>query len=111
MSLEQLAKQRAEAWTSAPYDEETQATAKRIIELGGDDLINAFYQDLDFGTGGLRGIMGVGTNRINRYTLGLATQGLANYLSSQLPGQLHSVAIAFDSRNNSKKFSKEILPL
>jgi phosphoglucomutase len=108
MSLEQQAKQRAEAWTKAPYDEETQKIAREIIEQGGDDLINAFYQDLDFGTGGLRGIMGVGTNRVNRYTLGLATQGLANYLASQLPGKQHKVAIAFDSRNNSKKFSTEI---
>lgn len=108
MSLEQQAKQRAEAWTKAPYDEKTQQTAREIIARGGDDLINAFYQDLDFGTGGLRGIMGVGTNRVNRYTLGLATQGLANYLTKQLPGKSHKVAIAFDSRNNSKKFSTEI---
>lgn len=108
MSLEQQAKQRAEAWTRAPYDEETQKTAREIIQKGGDDLINAFYQDLDFGTGGLRGIMGVGTNRVNRYTLGLATQGLANYLAKQLPGKKHKVAIAFDSRNNSKTFSSEI---
>ena len=108
MSLEQQAKQRAEAWTRAPYDKQTQETARKIIEEGGDALIDAFYQDLDFGTGGLRGIMGVGTNRVNRYTLGLATQGLANYLASQLPGKTHKVAIAFDSRNNSKKFSKEI---
>lgn len=108
MSLEQLAKQRAEAWTKAPYDETTQQKAREIIAQGGDELINAFYQDLDFGTGGLRGIMGVGTNRVNRYTLGLATQGLANYLAIQLPGKQHKVAIAFDSRNNSKKFSQEI---
>lgn len=108
MSLEQLAKQRAEIWTEGPYDEETKRIAAELITKGGDNLLDAFYQDLDFGTGGLRGIMGVGTNRVNRYTLGLATQGLANYMAQQFPGKSHKVAIAFDSRNNSKKFSEEI---
>ena len=108
MELELLAKQRAEVWTKAPYDEETRKIAADIIAQGGDALLDAFYQDLDFGTGGLRGIMGVGTNRVNRYTLGLATQGLANYLSKQVQGKGLKVAIAFDSRNNSKKFSQEI---
>ncbi len=108
MSLEQLAKQRAEVWTQGPYDDQTKEIARKILNEGGDELLDAFYQDLDFGTGGLRGIMGVGTNRVNRYTLSLATQGLANYLAKQLPGKQHKVAIAFDSRNNSKKFSEEI---
>jgi phosphoglucomutase len=99
---------RAEQWTQAPYDSETQAAAKKMIEEKGDGLMDAFYKDLDFGTGGLRGIMGVGTNRINRYTLGAATQGLANYLNQQLKGEIIKVAIAFDSRHNSQKFARQV---
>lgn len=108
MSLEQEVLQRAKAWTTGTYNLKTQAEVKELIERGGDELIDSFYKDLDFGTGGLRGIMGVGTNRINRYTLGLATQGLSNYLIQQFPGEEISVAIAHDSRNNSKEFSHQV---
>src|SRR5690606_24688326 len=108
MSLEQEVLQRAKAWTTETYDLKTQTEVKALIEQGGDALIDAFYKDLDFGTGGLRGIMGAGTNRINRYTLGMATQGLSNYLLQQFPNEEISVAIAHDSRNNSKEFSHEI---
>jgi phosphoglucomutase len=100
--------ERAGAWLKAPYDAETQAEAQKIIDAGGDALIDAFYQDLDFGTGGLRGIMGVGTNRINKYTLGATTQGLANYLNAQFPKEEVKVAIAYDSRHNSKSFSRQV---
>lgn len=102
------AKERAEAWLQAPYDEATQAETQKLINEGGDALMDAFYQDLDFGTGGLRGIMGVGTNRVNKYTLGAATQGLANYLNAQFPNEQIKVAIAYDSRHNSKSFSRQV---
>ena len=78
-----LATQNATLWTSDLFDAETRAEAQALLEQGGDTLIEPFYKDLDFGTGGMRGIMGVGTNRINAYTLGLATQGLAE-LRAQL---------------------------
>lgn len=108
MSLEQKILDKARSWTSGPYDKETQQEVKNIIEKGGDDLIDAFYKDLDFGTGGLRGVMGAGTNRINRYTLGMATQGLSNYLLKSFPGEQVSVAIAHDSRNNSRLFATQV---
>lgn len=108
MSLEQEVLQKAQAWTTEPYNLRTQKEAQQLIEKGGDELMDAFYKDLDFGTGGLRGIMGVGTNRINRYTLGMATQGLCNYLKEQFPNEKISVAIAHDSRNNSKEFSRQV---
>lgn len=102
------AAERAQAWLQAPYDEETQKATQALLDAGGDALNDAFYQDLDFGTGGLRGIMGVGTNRINKYTLGAATQGLANYLNAQFPNEQVSVAIAHDSRHNSKPFARQV---
>lgn len=108
MSLEQEVLQKAQAWTTEPYNLRTQKEAQQLIEKGGDELMDAFYKDLDFGTGGLRGIMGVGTNRINRYTLGMATQGLCSYLKEQFPNEKISVAIAHDSRNNSKEFSRQV---
>lgn len=100
--------QRAKPWAQKPYDRKTRDEAAELIEKGGDELIDAFYTDLDFGTGGLRGKMGVGTNRINRYTLGTATQGLANYLKGQFPGQNHRVAIAHDSRHNSNFYAHRV---
>ncbi|CAM9294861.1 unnamed protein product [Pylaiella littoralis] len=102
------AAKRAKAWLKPPYDAETQKATQALLDQGGDALADAFYQDLDFGTGGLRGIMGVGTNRINKYTLGAATQGLANYLNAQFPGEEVKVAIAHDSRHNSKSFSQQV---
>lgn len=102
------AAERAQAWLKAPYDEETQKATQALLDQGGDALNDAFYQDLDFGTGGLRGIMGTGTNRINKYTLGAATQGLANYLHKQFPNEAIKVAIAHDSRHNSKPFARQV---
>ena len=102
--MDATVKQRAEIWTQPPFDEATIAEVKRLIEEDTDEIVDAFYQNLSFGTGGLRGIMGVGTNKINKYTIGLATQGLANYLKKQGSTPL-SVAIAFDSRNNSDYFA------
>ena len=108
MSLEQDVLQKAQGWTTKTYNVKTREEVKQLIEKGGDELIDAFYKDLDFGTGGLRGIMGAGTNRVNRYTLGMATQGLSNYLKKQFQNQEISVAIAHDSRNNSKEFSHQV---
>ncbi len=108
MTLEQEVLLKAQAWDHSNYDLATRQEVKALIENGGDPLTDAFYKDLDFGTGGLRGVMGAGTNRVNKYTLGAATQGLANYLKKQFPGEDISVAIAHDSRNNSKLFSHQV---
>ena len=99
---------KAETWLSETYDESTRAAVRELIRQGGEALADAFYQDLDFGTGGLRGVMGPGTNRINRYTLGAATQGLAHYLKSQFPDQSLRVAIAYDSRHNSREYAQAV---
>ncbi len=111
MNNEELLKQvkaKAEQWLGPQYDEETRAAVKQLLDAEDKtDLIEAFYKDLEFGTGGLRGIMGPGTNRMNIYTVGMATQGLANYLKDcfkDLP-QI-SVAIGHDVRNNSRKFAE-----
>src|SRR3712207_3798728 len=79
-----------------------------LQQKGGDDLADAFYRNLEFGTGGLRGLMGIGTNRMNKYTVGMATQGYANYLIKSFPGQEVKVAIAHDSRNNSRFFAETV---
>lgn len=101
--------EKANYWTSDAFDEATRKHVQQLIENNPEELVECFYQDLDFGTGGLRGIMGVGTNRINQYTLGMATQGLCNYLKAQHPGKEDlSVAIAHDSRNNSKTFARQV---
>lgn len=97
---------RALSWTRFPFDETTRAEAQALLETGGNALADAFYQDLDFGTGGLRGVMGTGTNRVNRYTIGQATQGLCNFLREKYTGQEIRVAIAHDSRNNSPRFAR-----
>ncbi len=76
--------EKANYWTTESFDEDTRTHVKDLIANNPQELVECFYQDLDFGTGGLRGIMGVGTNRINQYTLGMATQGLCNYLKSRL---------------------------
>lgn len=98
--------EKAKLWLTDTFDEETKNTIRTWIDTNSDDLEDSFYRELEFGTGGMRGIMGVGTNRLNKYTLGQATQGLANYLHSQFPDQEIKVAIAYDVRNNSKEFGK-----
>ncbi|AFR35794.1 phospho-sugar mutase [Riemerella anatipestifer] len=97
---------KAKLWLTGAFDEETRQTVKQLIDTNSPELEDAFYKNLEFGTGGMRGIMGVGTNRLNKYTLGQATQGLANYLHQQFPNQEIKVAIAYDVRNNSKEFGK-----
>ncbi len=100
-------KKQAQVWLDGNYDEETKQQVKDLMENNEQELVESFYRDLEFGTGGLRGIMGVGTNRMNIYTVGMATQGLSNYLKknfSELPEI--KVAIAHDSRNNSRLFAE-----
>src|SRR5690625_2513451 len=92
-------------WLNGTYDDATKEYIKQQSEKSPDDLEDAFYKDLEFGTGGLRGLMGVGTNRINKYTIGMATQGFANYLNKSTSGKA-SVVIAYDSRNNSRFFAE-----
>lgn len=96
---------RVNLWLQDNYDKKTKEIIRSLIEKNSDELTEAFYRDLEFGTGGLRGIMGIGTNRMNKYTVGAATQGLANYLKQQFKNQEISVAISFDSRNNSDYFA------
>ncbi|WP_312820091.1 phospho-sugar mutase [Kaistella carnis] len=98
--------EKAKLWLTDTFDEETQKTVQEWIDTNSDELEDSFYRELEFGTGGMRGIMGVGTNRLNKYTLGQATQGLANYLHQQFPNQEIKVAIAYDVRHNSKEFGK-----
>jgi len=96
----------AKRWLEGDFDPETKT---KIIELRNNDpagFEDAFYRNLEFGTGGLRGIMGVGTNRMNKYTVGMATQGLANYIKNHVEGDNLSVCVSYDSRNNSKLFAK-----
>ncbi|MGY5255162.1 phospho-sugar mutase [Sphingobacterium spiritivorum] len=94
-------------WLGSEYDQETVDQVRRLIDQNEEtELIDSFYRDLEFGTGGLRGIMGVGSNRMNKYTIGKATQGLANYLKKQFPGQEIKVAVSYDSRNNSQSFGR-----
>ncbi|WP_373797563.1 phospho-sugar mutase [Kaistella sp.] len=98
--------EKAKLWLTDTFDEETQTTIQQWIDAGSDELEDSFYKELEFGTGGMRGIMGVGTNRLNKYTLGQATQGLANYLHQSFANQEIKVAIAYDVRHNSKEFGK-----
>ncbi|MBE8713002.1 phospho-sugar mutase [Sphingobacterium hungaricum] len=96
---------RVQQWLSSQYDEQTRGLVQKLVDQTDQtELIDSFYKELEFGTGGLRGIMGVGSNRINKYTLGKATQGLANYLKKQYPGQAIKVSVSYDSRNNSQEF-------
>ncbi|NCT09514.1 MAG: phospho-sugar mutase [Flavobacteriia bacterium] len=98
--------QKATAWLTPTFDAETKAEIQNLIDNNPNDLADRFYKDMEFGTGGMRGVMGVGTNRINKYTLGRATQGLSNYLLKNVKKPEIKVAIAYDCRHNSKKFAK-----
>jgi len=100
---------KAKKWTSKNFDQATREEIKKLLDAGDiKELENRFYTNLDFGTGGMRGIMGAGTNRMNKYTVGVATQGLASYLLKNHPdASKMGVAIAYDSRNNSPLFARE----
>src|SRR5882672_7817739 len=98
--------QKVNAWLNSDFDQATRDTIATLQKENEAELADAFYRNLEFGTGGLRGIMGVGTNRMNKYTVGMATQGYANYLKQSFPGDQVKVAIAHDSRNNSRFFAE-----
>ena len=98
--------EKAKSWLTETFDEEIRLQVQALIDENSSELEDSFYKNLEFGTGGMRGIMGVGTNRLNKYTLGQATQGLTDYLHQQFPQEDIKVAIAYDVRNNSKKFGK-----
>jgi phosphoglucomutase len=104
--MEAMIQERVQKWLDGNYDQSTKNTIHELLIQNPNELMDAFYKDLEFGTGGLRGIMGVGTNRINQYTIGMATQGFANYLISCFPSEQIRVAIAHDSRNNSRSFAE-----
>ncbi|HNX06127.1 MAG TPA: phospho-sugar mutase [Bacteroidales bacterium] len=107
MEIDKKIIQKAQQWLTDDYDEETRRQVQQMIDKNPEELVESFYKNLEFGTGGLRGIMGAGTNRMNKYTVGMATQGLANYLKKMFPGQEQiKVAVAFDSRNNSIYFAQ-----
>ena len=101
--IDQAIQEKVNSWLNGAIDEESK---RQINAMSEAELIDSFYKDLEFGTGGLRGIMGPGSNRINKYTIGMATQGLANYLLKSFPNDEIKVAIAYDSRNNSKFFAE-----
>jgi len=95
-----------EKWLEGSYDEDSKNEIRKLMKTDESALEDAFYRDLEFGTGGLRGIMGIGTNRMNKYTVAMATQGLANYIKQEVKGKTPTAVIACDSRNNSRYFSE-----
>lgn len=99
-------KAKAQTWLGSEYNEETRNEVMEMLEKDEKKLIDAFYQDLEFGTGGLRGIMGAGTNRMNIYTIGMATQGLSNYIKKVCGINGIRVAVGYDCRNNSRYFAE-----
>ncbi len=108
LQLDPDVQKRVQAWLDGPFDEETKAEIRKLIQDNPKELSNAFFKDLSFGTGGMRGLMGIGTNRINVYTIRIATQGLANYIEKQPPADRgFSVFIGYDVREHSKEFAEE----
>lgn len=99
---------RAQKWLDGDFDAKTKEEVKYLMDNDPKELTESFYRDLEFGTGGLRGIMGAGTNRMNVYTVGMATQGLSNYLKIAFPGEEIGVAVSHDCRNNSRKFAERV---
>ena len=106
--LELTVLSKAQKWLDGDYDAATKEQVKLLMDNDMKELTESFYKDLEFGTGGLRGIMGVGSNRMNIYTVGTATQGLANYLKKNFAGEKVRVAVAHDSRNNSRMFAERV---
>jgi phosphoglucomutase len=102
------AREKAQEWLSQAIDNETKTAIENLLNGPEAQLEDAFYTDLEFGTGGMRGVMGVGSNRVNKYTFGMATQGLSNYLLKSFPNQNIKVAIAHDCRNNSQYFARMV---
>ncbi len=108
MHIEKNILDKVNEWLTPTFDEKTQKEIKEMMTSSPKDLEESFYKNLEFGTGGMRGIMGVGTNRINKYTLGKNTQGLSNYLKKVFPGESLKVAIAYDCRHNSDTLAKVV---
>lgn len=108
MHIEKAILDKVNVWLTPTFDNETQEAIKEIMTSSPKELEDSFYKNLEFGTGGMRGIMGVGTNRINKYTLGKNTQGLSNYLKTCFPGEELKAAIAYDCRNNSDTLAKVV---
>lgn len=108
MEIEKTILDKVNVWLSPVFDAETQTAIQEMIASSPKELEDSFYKNLEFGTGGMRGIMGPGTNRINKYTLGKATQGLSDYLKTQFPGEEIKIAIAYDCRNNSDTLAKVV---
>jgi phosphoglucomutase len=106
ISMDPAIQKKVNAWLSGNFDEKTKDDIRQLQDENPGQLEDAFYKNLEFGTGGLRGVMGVGTNRMNKYTVGMATQGYLNYLRQSFPGEEIRVAIAHDSRNNSRFFAE-----
>ncbi len=104
--MDEAIQQKIDTWLNGNFDDESKNEIRELQINNPEELTDAFYRSLEFGTGGLRGIMGVGTNRINKYTIGMATQGYANYLKKSFSGEEIKVAIAHDSRNNSRFFAE-----
>ena len=105
MNIEQYI-DKAKLWLTDTFDNSTKTEIKNLIDNDNDGLIDSFYKNIEFGTGGMRGIMGAGTNRINKYTLGKASQGLSNYIKKQFPNKELKIVIAYDCRHNSSEFAK-----
>jgi len=104
--LDKNVREKIDHWLEGNYDKETKVELQKMLDEGkNEELTDAFYKDLEFGTGGLRGIMGIGTNRVNKYTLGMATQGLSNYLKKVYTDEQIKVVIAHDNRNNAERFA------
>ena len=102
------ARENALRWLEQDTDELFKKGIQALLDGPERDLEDAFYRDLEFGTGGMRGVMGVGSNRVNKYTFGMATQGLSNFLKQSFPGEQIKVAIAYDCRNNSQAFARMV---
>lgn len=107
IQIDSIATSNAQAWLEGAYDESTKQAIREMMQNNPEELNESFYRNLEFGTGGLRGIMGVGTNRMNRYTVAMATQGLANYVKKSFAGETElRAAISHDSRNHSREFAE-----
>ena len=108
MYIEQNILDKVNEWLTPAFDAETQETIKEMLSSSVKELEESFYKNLEFGTGGMRGVMGVGTNRINKYTLGKNTQGLSDYLKKAFPNDELKVVIAYDCRHNSNTLAKVV---
>jgi phosphoglucomutase len=108
MHIEQDILNKVNEWLTPTFDKQTQAEIEKMMTSAPKELEDSFYKNLEFGTGGMRGVMGVGTNRINKYTLGKNTQGLSDYLKKSFPNEEIKVAIAFDCRHNSDTLAKVV---